>query len=575
MTPSIDDIPVCPADPDELRRLAASVEAAGSATKPSADRILFTWGLLSSVYRSPEAPELQQSLRLLDPAAAEIDTGLRRARSALETLADDLEAVNRRRDALVDELHDLSATEALAFPEPADALGRRLHDAAQADREAAFRRGCADLIDGWDAAARACAAALRAIPDVSWTLTRDLPIDEAALEAPSTSILDDAAVPLLRRLSRRGAADAARLLRENPEWAAIIRRGRPEAVAGWWAGLSPSTSAALVTGVPALIGNLDGVALSDRVAANRSRAAAHLTELRAKRDRAVGIHPFTGVQRSRAIPSADIDAIERETAYFQAVADGRKQLYAWDPRHGSLIEMSGNPSTAKAALFVVPGTNTTADSFYGDHPATGFADWQVRQSSLGLVAFTVMAGPMPQLDEALTGGGPQWNTAARDCGPRYASFVGGVDAAHPGLWTMSYEHSYAGAIGSAAEAYGGKVDARFLAATVGAIGPYETSDGTMYFATQADDDINRWYAGLGAGALGFTVRPESFEEVTILDSGLPDLNPGPFIAGPYALPGAVARAVEHHNALMSDDVAVNGVTMNNVRNILERRGENG
>ncbi|WP_314456699.1 hypothetical protein, partial [uncultured Microbacterium sp.] len=152
MIPSVDDIPVCPVDPEELRRLAASVEAAGSATKPSADRILLTWGLLSSVYRSPEAPELRQSLRLLDPAAAEIDTGLRRARSALETLADDLEAVNRRRDALVDELHDLSATEALAFPEPADDLGRRLHDAAQADREAAFRRRCAALFDGWDAA---------------------------------------------------------------------------------------------------------------------------------------------------------------------------------------------------------------------------------------------------------------------------------------------------------------------------------------------------------------------------------------------------------------------------------------
>jgi hypothetical protein len=565
MTPSIDDIPVCPADPDELRRLAASAEAAGSATKPSADRILFTWGLLSSVYRSPEAPELQQSLRLLDPAAAEIDTGLRRARSALETLADDLEAVNRRRDALVDELHDLSATEALAFPEPADALGRRLHDAAQADREAAFRRGCTDLIEGWDAAARACAAALRAIPDVSWTLTRDLPIDEAALEAPSTSILDDAAVPLLRRLSRGGAADAARLLHENPEWAAIIRRGRPEAVAGWWAGLSPSTAAALVTGVPALIGNLDGVALSDRVAANRSRAAAHLTELRAKRDRAVGIHPFTGVQRSRAIPSADIDAIERETAYFQAVADGRKQLYAWGPRHGSLIEMSGNPSTAKAALFVVPGTNTTADSFYGNDPLTGFADWQVNAAGGGVIAFTIMTGPMPQLSD-LPLGGPQWNHHAHARAPEYASFVRGVGAAQPDLWTISYEHSYGGGVGSAAEAYGGTVDARFLAASVGGVDGYEPSRDTTYYAAQSPDDINRYYAGVQLGPLGFGVGPESIAGVRIVDSGLPGVDPAHLVLG---APLVVADSVEHHNALMSDDERINGKVLNSMKQLLK------
>uniref|UniRef100_UPI0028D12DF2 hypothetical protein n=1 Tax=uncultured Microbacterium sp. TaxID=191216 RepID=UPI0028D12DF2 len=400
-----------------------------------------------------------------------------------------------------------------------------------------------------------------------WTLTRDLPIDEAALEAPSASILDDAAVPLLRRLSRGGATDAARLLREHPEWAAIIRRGRPEAVAGWWAGLSPSTAAALVTGVPALIGILDGVALSDRVAANRSRAAAHLTELRAKRDRAVGIHPFTGVQRSRAIPSADIDSIERETDYFQAVADGRKQLYAWDPRHGSLIEMSGNPSTAKAALFVVPGTNTRADSFYGDAPVTGFANWQVRGGREHVLAFTVMTGPMPQLTDIPFGGGPQWNQYAHERAPEYAQFVQGVRAAEPSVWTMSYEHSYGGGVGSAAEAYGGIVNARFLAASVGAVDGYVPSDGTIYYSAQGPDDINRYYAGLQLGPLGFGEGPESFGRVQLVESGLPGMNPANVALG---VPLVVAESVEHHNALMSDDERVNGTVLNAVNQILNK-----
>ena len=94
------------------------------------------------------------------------------------------------------------------------------------------------------------------------------------------------------------------------------------------------------------------------------------------------------------MPSADVNRIDREIAYFQAVAAGRKQLYAWDPGHGSLIEMSGDPSTAKAALFVVPGTNTTADSFYGDRPVTGFGSWQVNEASGAVISFTVMTGPI-------------------------------------------------------------------------------------------------------------------------------------------------------------------------------------
>lgn len=565
MTPALDDIPTCPADPAELRRLAASVAAAGSALRVSTEHVGFVWGLLPGVYRAPEAPELQQSMRLLSPAGAEIETGLRSVRAAIETLADDVEAVNLRRDALVDELRNLSATEILALPEPDDAFVGRPRKAAHADQATAFRRDCAALVEGWADAARACAAALRAIPDLSWTLTRDLVVDEAALETPSASILDDAAVPLLRRLARGGAADAARLLRENPEWAAIIRRGRPEAIAGWWTRLSPSTAAALITGVPALIGNLDGVALDDRVAANRSRAAAHLAELRAKRDRAVGINPSPGARRSRALPSADIDAIDRETAYFQAVADGRKQLYAWDPRHGSLIEMSGNPSTAKAALFVVPGTNTTADSFYGNDPLTGFADWQVNAAGGGVIAFTIMTGPMPQLSD-LPLGGPQWNHHAHIRAPEYGSFVRGVGAAQPDLWTISYEHSYGGGVGSAAEAYGGTVDTRFLAASVGGVDGYEPSRDTTYYAAQSPDDINRYYAGVQLGPLGFGVGPESIAGVRTVDSGLPGVDPAHLVLG---APLVVADSIEHHNALMSDDERINGKVLNFMKQLLK------
>ncbi|MCM3614287.1 hypothetical protein M3672_07505 [Microbacterium enclense] len=567
MTLSLSDIPPCPADPEELRRLAASLETASSATRLATDHVLFTWGLLPGVYHAPEASELQQSLHQLGPASAEIDAGLRNARAAIETLADDLEAVNRRRDSLIVEIRQYEAAMTLSFPDAKDSFGQHLDEINQAQREAALRRQCSALAEQWHAAAEACAAALRVIPDISWTLTHDLPVEEHALAAPSSSILDDAALPLLQRLAGRDASDAARLLREHPEWAGIIRRGKPESVASWWRSLSPTVAAALVAGVPSLIGNLDGVALRDRVVANRARAAGHLADLSREREQTLseGRRSLVGSDTRLYQMTARIQEIDREIAYFEAVSAGEKQLYAWDPDHGALIEMSGDPAVAKAALFVVPGTNTTAGSFYGDKPVTGFADWQTSEASGTVMSFTVMTGPMPQLN-SLPMHGPQYNTTATARGLEYANFIQGVKAAQPDIWTMGYEHSYAGAIGIAAEAYGGRVDARFMAASVGTVGPYSPCPGIAYYSAQSPDDINRYYAGLRLGYLGFDVAPESFPGVHVVDTGLPGSDPWKLIG---AYPLAVKDSVEHHNALMSSDERINGDVLRFVKKILK------
>ncbi len=330
--------------------------------------------------------------------------------------------------------------------------------------------------------------------------------------------------------------------------------------------------------MPALIGNLDGVRIKDRAACNSLRAKEHLNELRRQRrdlDSAAVPHRKStarkGVERR-----AERRRLDREIAYFEKVAAGTKSLYAWDALRGSLIEMTGDPSSATAALFVVPGTNADAEAFMRDKPLTDFAQWQVGGSGGSVVAFTVLTGPMPQLDDIIDSG-PQWNHFAEERGAEYARFIPGVDAAQPGLWTMSYEHSYGGGVGSEAEKHDGTVDARFLAASVGAIGPYQPHPDTLYFATQASDDINRYYAGLGAGPLGFTVRPESIPGVQIVDPGLPDPNVAA-VAGyvmtqnPLYLPGIVADSVAHHTALMSGDERVNGTVLDAVRSIIDEHG---
>jgi len=566
-------IPVAPADSEELRRCARELRQASAPLRLSAENILFSWGMLPEVYRAPESVDLQDAMTLVGPAAVEILTGLQLACAAVETLADELDAVTRERTALVARIESRCLPGLRALPVADDPLSRQLAADARDDAEAGFRRECAALVDRWDAAVDACAARLRAIPDVPWTLSSTLRADEHDPIAESTSILDAAALPLLARLADHDGAAATRLLAAHPEWVAVLRRARPETIARWWNSLTPTTAAALTATIPAVIGNLDGVAIAARIAANRSRVTARIEELRRQRLEAqLTADPLTARFRS---PSAQADsrlrAIDAEIAYFEAVQDGRKQLYAWDPDHGSLIEMSGDPAQATAALFVVPGTNTRAESFFGDESISRFADWQTSTAHGSVVSFTVMTGPMPQLVDIPTGGGPQFSTQALQRAPEYAHFVQGVGAAQPDLWMMSYEHSYAGAVGSAAEAYGGIVDARFLAATVGAVGPYTPVPETRYFAAQAPDDINRYYAGLRLADLGFDVPPESFPGVRIVDSGLPGLNPRNLIIGGPA--EIVGDSIDHHNALMSDDERINGKVLNSVSSLLTTKGK--
>ena len=563
------EVPAVPADPEELRRCARALRQASAPLRLSAEDILFAWGMLPEVYRAPESVDLHDAMTRVGPAAVEIVTGIGLACTAVETFADELDAIARDRADLVARIEEHLDPGLSALPVADDPLSQRLAADARADAEAEFRRDCTALVDRWGAAVDACAARLHAIPDISWALSSTLRADEQTRTGETASVTDAAALALLARLAERDGAAAARLLAVHPEWVAVLRRAHPEAIARWWNSLTPTTAGALTTTIPAVIGNLDGVAIAARIAANRSRAAARIEELRRQRLEAqLTADPLTARFRQ---PSTQADsrlrAIDAEIAYFEAVRDGRKQLYAWDPDHGALIEMSGDPSRATSALFVVPGTNTRAESFFGEDPISRFADWQTSTANGMVVSFTVMTGPMPQLNEIPVGGGPQFNTYAMQRAPEYANFVQGVRSSEPGLKTMSYEHSYAGAVGSAAEAYGGVVDTRFMAATVGAIGPYTPAAETRYFAAQAPDDINRYYAGLHLADLGFSVPPESFPGVQIVDSGLPGSNPGDLIIG--NVPGIVSDSLDHHNALMSDDDSINGPVLHKVKSLLK------
>ncbi|SIR46227.1 hypothetical protein [Microbacterium sp. RURRCA19A] len=566
-------IPDPPAEPQRLRENAARLRTTSERYEFLVTRALFAWSLLPEGYRAPEADLLHTALATTHPAAEEIADGLAAAGRALEQFADEIDDLAHR-GALLSDRWDAGPPTDLwdeSVGGPATELNERRRD----EWASGLSREAAGLDEAYDDASRRCAHALRAIPDVAWASLAAWSGPERP--EPVRSLSDAAGLALLERLA--SGPDPARLLADHPEWAGIIRGTDPAQVAEWWSRLDRRAAGALVTHAPGLVGNLDGVAITDRIEANRGRASEYLRELRTRRQALEALR----APRSRANALEVLDRraerarLDREIAYFDAVANGTTQLYAWDPAHGSLIEMAGDPSTAKAALFVVPGTNTDAEAFMSEQPLTRFADWQVKSGGGSVLAFTVMTGPMPQIDLDILKTGPQWNLMAEDCGWAYGRFVQGMNAVRPDLWTMSYEHSYGGAVGSEAEKHGGVVDTRFLAASVGAIGPYEPHPDTTYFAAQAPDDINRYYAGVGFGPVGFSVAPESFPGVHVVNTGIPGFDPFAVTATavtgqPFYLPRIIDQSIDHHSALMSDDESINGKVLNQVKQTLALGG---
>lgn len=334
----------------------------------------------------------------------------------------------------------------------------------------------------------------------------------------------------------------------------ILDSTTPTVASAWWGGLTLTTRAQLVHDIPDLIGALDGLPAEVRVAANRVGARERLGRLDVL---------LAGLVTHEDSPSAgDLDALERERAYLTKVALGLVQLYLYNPIRGSIVEMAGDPAAATGILFVVPGTNASVATFMNDDPVTSFANWQVRHAdpSAPILAFTVLAAPMPQISVDLASG-PQNNTIATAAGADYARIVKGIDAAFPGLPTLSYEHSAGSQVGSAAEMAGARFTARFLAAGVGATDGYTTVPGTAYYATQAKDDINRYYAGFQMGDIGYGIGPEEFPGITIVDPGFSEKPTGTVTA-------MLAEGLTLHNRLFSGDGSANGTVLKDVRLLL-------
>jgi hypothetical protein len=273
----------------------------------------------------------------------------------------------------------------------------------------------------------------------------------------------------------------------------------------------------LVTEFPRQVGNTDGVPWDMRIAANRLNIAQAI------------VHE----------PGDSPESLRRKQFYRNllgevddpAGASRRidRQILAFDPARGSLVEFNGSLARAKSVAVLVPGLNTTIE---GSAANTQTARRFVSATRGDVAVITYLGGPFPRGSNVATAlvdaADPRY---ALDMAPRLVAFSEDVDrtvdATGRPVPVTYIGHSYGGSIVGTAEALG------------------LTSDRTLYVAAAGAgvsvDDPGDWH-NRNPDVLRFSMTaPGDFIEAV---QGIPG---GPHGADPDHMPGVIRLATGYYD----------------------------
>lgn len=241
-----------------------------------------------------------------------------------------------------------------------------------------LRQRCAQLRSQFQAALDACEQDLRRVGEPAVTLSATASATSAALGERATAFANTVSMSVLQRLASASPGDVEKLLSEHPDWSALVREHppAPNVVGEWWKSLDATTAAALVSGAPLLMGNLDGVAYGARDQANRKTLEREIARLRAELEdveslHAAGWEPGYGVGGGNGAQKV---MIEQQIANLTNIEGSLRS-----PRNAAsryLIELTGDMpplaaiaigdlDSARTATFAVPGMGTTTRDMTG------------------------------------------------------------------------------------------------------------------------------------------------------------------------------------------------------------------
>ena len=362
--------------------------------------------------------------------------------------------------------------------------------------------------------------------------------------------------PFVARRLAAGADDSATVAAGRPEGAqipAVITgallaaqgSARVPAIRQAAAALPASARRRFALLFPRLAGSLDGLALADRVAANRVLVTAALdAELERRRavlarldDRENHHDPFdlladeasrlwdwmddtpplnTFVADFDGDPANAAEGSDARVALYRSVLSADRQVLAFDERgDGVFVELFGavDPHTRNAAV-LVPGTGIDLGSY--DRWAEVARDFQAGADDLAVVAW--MGDDFPDTLTAAAGG-----SSAEDAAPRLRDFVAGLDIPSTTRSTV-LGYSYGGAVVGTAEREGLVADQVLHVESAGAgtgvtgLNDYPGGVGKHYTMTAPGDPI-RLVRGIDIGGLGHGGDPDQMPGFLRLPTG--------------------------------------------------------
>lgn len=266
--------------------------------------------------------------------------------------------------------------------------------------------------------------------------------------------LDGSPTAALAAVAGLHGDDLASLLRVRPDLAAMLARSRPAEVATWWQRLDDEQRHTLITSMPAVIGNLEGVSYASRDEANRAWLDAQLADAHAALDAAKAPLPWweataAGVTTAQALRIAEANTRLAALTNIRSTLD---TLVGGAPRF--LVSLTGDVpplaavsvgdlDTADVVTYAVPGMGTTTEGMSDwARAAKNIADAQARVDprSHAVVAWIgYKTPPVPALQGGLEVMGTDFATAGA---AKLDTALGGLDATRPDAQVNVVAHSY-------------------------------------------------------------------------------------------------------------------------------------
>ncbi|MFF7292841.1 hypothetical protein ACFY9N_09940 [Microbacterium sp. NPDC008134] len=394
-----------------LREARDRIDARTAAILEAMTTVKGRWSNVDLVFAVSGAETVNQAMVGPELSTTLFAENVGRGCKALGYLADEYEALSRRREVLVERV--AAMRQRLAEAEQSSAASQVSSEfgmVAESDLLAAQSAADDLLADiakfhrDLDGAEDAFETDLRrvpvddVIPALDGTPFTARVTDWAPAGEPGSAtdvwerLIADSVTDRLDWMLSVSAEEAKRWLDEHPDFWDNVEMVDPEEVAQWWADLASRSegipgawesgpAAALIAAVPALIGSLNGVPALDRVTANRTAAPDWIAAAR------------------EDLKNPDLDAGAREfllneIAYLERSIAGDVQLYLYDRDASRVVEMVGTPSAETIDVVTYsPGTFTSMNDFY-QGGVQQVADYLTENAS-STVAFVVKEGTFP------------------------------------------------------------------------------------------------------------------------------------------------------------------------------------